>query len=148
MTAQQILFIFIQLAMDLNNYHSASKAYGSLKPENVLVFICNNPHGPLVYKLDKLMARKDAKIAGDLQNLGRIYYWLHMNGRQNLSGRELPISSEALSFPEDIFTDSYVVDIIQGLMRKDPISIDTVLKTKEMRAAYVAFMRQYGISEA
>jgi hypothetical protein len=33
-------------------------------------------------------------------------------------------------------------------MRKDPISIDTVLKTKEMRAAYVAFMRQYGISDA
>ena len=59
------------------------------------------------------------------------------------------ISAEALSFPEDIFTDSYVVDIIQGLTReKDPISIDTVLKTKEMRAAYVEYMRQYGISEA
>ena len=59
------------------------------------------------------------------------------------------VSAEALPFPEDIFTDSFVVHIIQGLMREeDPISIDTVLKTKEMREAYVAYMRQYGISEA
>ena len=33
-------------------------------------------------------------------------------------------------------------------MREDPISIDTALKTTEMREAYVAFMRQYGMSEA
>ena len=59
----------------------------------------------------------------------------------------MPISSQAFSISEDIFTDGFVVDIINGLMREDPISIDTVLKTREMRAAYVAFMRQYGMSE-
>ena len=77
--------------MGLNNYHSAGKAYGFLMPENVLVFICIRPHGPLVYKLDKVMAQKDATKAGDLRDLGRIYYRLYLNGRQNLSGRELPI---------------------------------------------------------
>jgi hypothetical protein len=77
--------------MGLNNYHSAGKAYGFLMPENVLVFICIRPHGPLVYKLDKLMARKDATIADDLRDLGIIYHQLHMNGRQNFSGRVLPI---------------------------------------------------------
>lgn len=83
--AQQIQFIFIQLAMGLNNYHRAKKAFGSLKPENILVFKCfKAPHGPLVYKLDKVMAgRGDGTIADDLRDLGMIYHWLHMIGRQD-----------------------------------------------------------------
>jgi hypothetical protein len=84
MTVHQILLIFIQVAMGLNNYHTANKAYGYLELENVLVFRCIRPDGPLVYRLDKVMALKeDATIAGDLQDLGRIYYQLHMSGRQN-----------------------------------------------------------------
>ena len=58
MSAQQIQCIFIQLAMGLNNYHRANKAFGSLKPENILVFKCIKPQGPLVYKLDKGMVRR------------------------------------------------------------------------------------------
>ena len=83
MTDHQILLIIIQLAMGLNNYHTANKAYGCLKPENVLVFKCIRPLGPLVFRLDKVMARRGATIAGDLRDLGRIYYRLHISGRQN-----------------------------------------------------------------
>lgn len=136
--------------MGLNNYHTAGKAYGSLTPENVLVFRYNKPDGPLIYKLDKVMARKArGTITGDLRDLGIIYHWLYMNSAQNSIGI-MPMLAEPLEFPEDIFTkkDNFVVSIIQGLIRDDPISIDTVLRTKEMRAAYVAFMKQYGISEA
>jgi hypothetical protein len=84
MQAQQIHSIFIQLVMGLNNYHRENKAYGSLEAENILVFKCIKPHGPLVFRLDKAMARRgDATIAGDLRDLGRIYNWLHMKSRQN-----------------------------------------------------------------
>ena len=126
--------------MGLNNYHRAKKAYGYLKPENILVFSMK-PHGPLVTKLDKMMARKgNATISDDLRDLGMIYRWLYMIGRQYQSQRVL-ISPGTLTFSEDIFTDRFVDDIIEGLMSEDPKSIDEILQAKEMRAAYVAFMR-------